>query len=603
MQGFLVNVSLTQSRGLLGSYIKPQRTRIILLTLGLFASLSLQLLNPQIIRYFIDTTQHAGTMPGAQRGLLVAAAIFIALGLTQHAVALVTLYLSEMVGWNATNALRADLTRHCLDLDMSFHKQHTPGELIQRVDGDVTALANFFSQLVIRVVGNLLLIVAVLLLLFREDWRLGLGLTLYSLITLVILGSLQQLGVSQWAGERQAHAEMLGFLEERMGGMEDIRASGAERYVMGRLESIMTDLLRKSRVAQLVSNLTFVATNFLLVTGYALGLGLGAYLYLHGGISIGTAYLIVFYIGMLADPLQNIREQVQDVQQATASIQRIQALFHTSSQLEQAGQGRLPTGALAVTLDHVSFAYGEQPSSVEEPRDEAQEHAVLHAISLSLQPGKVLGLLGRTGSGKTTLTRLLFRLYDPSHGELRLATTDLRDVASAELQARVGMVTQDVQLFAASIRDNLRFFNPRIGDDQIRRALAQLGLEQWVDALPAGLDTMLAGGGQGLSAGEAQLLAFTRVLLKDPGLVILDEASSRLDPVTEHLLEQAINNLLAGRTGIIIAHRLRTVQRADEILILDRGQVAEYGPREALANDPHSRFYSLLQTGLEEALV
>ncbi len=598
-----MNVSLTQSRGLLGSYIKPQRTRIILLTLGLFASLSLQLLNPQIIRYFIDTTQHAGTMPGAQRGLLVAAAIFIALGLTQHAVALVTLYLSEMVGWNATNALRADLTRHCLDLDMSFHKQHTPGELIQRVDGDVTALANFFSQLVIRVVGNLLLIVAVLLLLFREDWRLGLGLTLYSLITLVILGSLQQLGVSQWAGERQAHAEMLGFLEERMGGMEDIRASGAERYVMGRLESIMTDLLRKSRVAQLVSNLTFVATNFLLVTGYALGLGLGAYLYLHGGISIGTAYLIVFYIGMLADPLQNIREQVQDVQQATASIQRIQALFHTSSQLEQAGQGRLPTGALAVTLDHVSFAYGEQPSSVEEPRDEAQEHAVLHAISLSLQPGKVLGLLGRTGSGKTTLTRLLFRLYDPSHGELRLATTDLRDVASAELQARVGMVTQDVQLFAASIRDNLRFFNPRIGDDQIRRALAQLGLEQWVDALPAGLDTMLAGGGQGLSAGEAQLLAFTRVLLKDPGLVILDEASSRLDPVTEHLLEQAINNLLAGRTGIIIAHRLRTVQRADEILILDRGQVAEYGPREALANDPHSRFYSLLQTGLEEALV
>ncbi len=598
-----MNASLTQSRGLLGMYLKPQRSRISLLALGLFASLSLQLLNPQIIRYFIDTTQHAGTVPNAQRGLIIAAAIFIVLGLTQHALALATVYLSEAVGWQATNALRADLTRHCLDLDMSFHKQHTPGELIQRIDGDVTALANFFSQVVIRVVSNLLLIIAVLLLLFREDWRLGLGLTLYSLITLAILGSLQRLGVGQWGSERQAHAEMLSFLEERMGGMEDIRASGAERYIMGRLELIMTTLLHKSRAAQLVSNLTFVATNFLLVTGYALGLGLGAYLYLHGSVSIGTAYLIVFYIGMLADPLQNIREQVQDVQQATASIQRVQALFHTGSQLEQIGQRRLPPGALAVTLDHVSFAYAEHSSVKESGDEEVPEHPVLHDISLSLSPGKVLGLLGRTGSGKTTLTRLLFRLYDPSRGALRLNTIDLRDVASAELQARVGMVTQDVQLFQASIRDNLRFFNPRINDEQLRRALAELGLEQWVDALPAGLDTMLAGGGQGLSAGEAQLLAFTRVLLKDPGLVILDEASSRLDPLTEQLLEQAIDRLMAGRTGIIIAHRLRTVRRADEILILEHGQVVENGPRDVLTNDPHSRFYSLLQTGLEEALV
>jgi ATP-binding cassette subfamily B protein len=164
------------------------------------------------------------------------------------------------------------------------------------------------------------------------------------------------------------------------------------------------------------------------------------------------------------------------------------------------------------------------------------------------------------------------------------------------------MVTQDVQLFQASIRDNLAFFNRRIGDEQMHRALQQLGLWPWLQARPQGLDTRLAAGGQGLSAGEAQLLAFTRLFLRDPGLVILDEASARLDPLTENLLEQAVDRLFAGRTGIVIAHRLQTVQRADEILILEQGRVVEYGPRPRLAADPASRFYSLLQTGLEEAL-
>jgi ABC-type multidrug transport system fused ATPase/permease subunit len=164
------------------------------------------------------------------------------------------------------------------------------------------------------------------------------------------------------------------------------------------------------------------------------------------------------------------------------------------------------------------------------------------------------------------------------------------------------MVTQEVQLFAASVRDNLTFFRREIDDAKILAALEELGLDAWLRSLPAGLDTELEGGGKGLSAGEAQLLAFTRVLLRDPGLVILDEASSRLDPATERRLERAMGRLLAGRTGIIIAHRLQTVQRADEILILESGRVIEYGPRADLAADPDSRFYHLLQTGLAEVL-
>jgi ABC-type multidrug transport system fused ATPase/permease subunit len=243
------------------------------------------------------------------------------------------------------------------------------------------------------------------------------------------------------------------------------------------------------------------------------------------------------------------------------------------------------------------------PEEIQEPAGtpEATE-VVLDGISFSLQPGEVLGILGRTGSGKTTLSRLLFRLYDPVSGDITLDGVDLRRLPLRELRRRVGLVTQDVQLFQATVRDNLTFFDRTITDAQLMSVISKLHLSEWLQRLPQGLDTRLGAGAQGLSAGEAQLLAFTRLFLKDPGLVVLDEASSRLDPATEALLEQAVERMLAGRTGIIIAHRLRTVQRAAKILILEGGRVVEFGERLSLANNPDSRFARLLQTGLEEVL-
>jgi ABC-type multidrug transport system fused ATPase/permease subunit len=248
---------------------------------------------------------------------------------------------------------------------------------------------------------------------------------------------------------------------------------------------------------------------------------------------------------------------------------------------------------LSVAFANVSFGY---------PDDEPDD-LILHHLSFVLQPGRVLGLLGRTGSGKTTLIRLLFRLYDVSEGAICLGGNDVRHLPLQEVRRHVGMVTQNVQLFHASIRDNLTFFDHSIPDEMILRVLHDLGLKHWLDAQHQGLDTVLAASGGGLSAGEAQLLAFARVFLKDPGLVILDEASSRLDPVTEQLIEQAIDKLLHHRTAIIIAHRLGTVERADEILILENGRILEHAPRRQLATDTNSRFYQLLQTGIEEVLV
>ena len=609
-----MNLPLTHYRGLLGGYLKPQQGKVGLLAVLLFGSIGLQLLNPQVVRSFIDTTRSGGS----ERAVVVAAAAFIVIGLLQRAIALAAVYMSETVSWNATNRLRADLTRHLLRLDMPFHKQHTPGELIERVDGDVNDLANFFSQLVIQVLGNALLVAGILLLLFRESWRVGAGLGLYTVLTFLILGALQRRAVGSWGAARQAHAEQFGFLEERITGTEDVRANGGESYVLHRLYRLMRSTLLKERHAALIRSLTYFSTNFLSVMGYAVGLALGAYLYSRGHVTIGAAYVVVFYVGMLSAPLQAIREQIEDLQRATASINRVQELFATQRKVAEAPRTSVPPGTLGVEFQSVSFGYDDRlpaRSSVAED-EEAEESGVetvpvLHEVSFRLEPGQVLGLLGRTGSGKTTITRLLFRLYDPAAGAIRLSDVDIRDVTLADLRGRVGMVTQDVQLFQASVRDNLTFFNRRVDDERIVAVLRELGLGDWYESLPAGLDTKLGAGGQGLSAGEAQLLAFARVFLRDPGLVILDEASSRLDPATERLLERAVDRLLrpegtrgdARRTGIVIAHRLQTVQRADMIMILDAGRIVEYGPRLRLANDPGSHFFKLLQTGLEETLV
>jgi ATP-binding cassette subfamily B protein len=249
----------------------------------------------------------------------------------------------------------------------------------------------------------------------------------------------------------------------------------------------------------------------------------------------------------------------------------------------------LPSGPLSVEFGKVSFAYdGIEP--------------VLSDISFRLEPGEVLGLLGRTGSGKTTISRLLFRLHDPAVGSVRLGNVDLREVRVDAVRARVALVTQDVQLFHGTLRDNVTLFDRSIPDRRLCGVFAALGLDDWLAQLPNELDTPLGAGGRGLSAGEAQLVALARVFLKDPGVVVLDEASSRLDPHTEWMLERAITRLLQGRTGVVIAHRLATVQRADRILILEQGRVAEIGRRAELAADSRSRFARLLRIGMAEAL-
>ena len=577
---------------LLAKYLRPQRNRVILLAALIFGGIGLQLLSPQIVRGFIDTAQAFGANQQAEvtAALRRDGLLFLLVTLTAQVVRLSGAYVTEDVKWRATNWLRNDLSDHCMRLDMSFHNEFTPGAMIERVDGDVQELSEFMSQFVLRVLANALLLVGILILLYREQWQIGLAFTLYSVVMFTILIRTVKIGVPFWEAEREASSQMFGYIEEWLNGTEDIRASGGIEYVLDRLRRAIYSLFLATRKAFFAGMLTWGLSGMLFTVNLALALGIGAYFLQAGAITIGTVYLIMSYSNTLQRPIQQLSRQLQDLQAATASIGRIRELMALESAVPDAHDAvQLPTGPLRVEFDDVSFGY-----NASEP--------VLRHVDFTLAPGRVLGLLGRTGSGKTTITRLLFRLYDPQTGIIRLGEHNLRGAPLDSIRQRVGMVTQEVQLFQASVRDNLTFFNPAIDDEHILEALEVLGMGDWYRSLESGLDTRLDAGGRSLSAGQAQLLAFTRVFLKDPGLVILDEASSRLDPVTEYLIERAIDRLLHNRTGIIVAHRLATVQRADEIMILQDGQIIEHGNRIALAARSDSRFAQLLRTGMEEVL-
>lgn len=583
------NQSKTSYWQLLVTYMQPQKKAVALLSLLIISSISLQLINPQLVRRFLDAVETGRNL----QELLVTAGLFMGIAILAQAIKVAATYIGENIAWTATNHLRADLALHCLKLDMSFHKTHKPGELIERVDGDVNKLANFFSQLVIQLLSNLLLLAGVVALLWLVDWRVGLTITLIAAAGLFVLNRIKSFTVPRWERLREISSDLFGYLEEWLNGTEEIQTNRAAPYIMRRLVRLLRDRWRAKQQAMRLNQVVMALPIVVPTLAYMVAYLWGDRLFRNGVLTIGTVYLIFYYIDVIKTPLWSIQRQIQDLQQASASLNRISALFAKHPTISDGPIDTLPAGALGVRFDRVSFHY------------EDDETAVLTNINIHLRPGRILGLLGRTGSGKTTVTRLLYRFYDPTAGTISLGNEpliDLRQLQQQTLRQHIGIVTQDVQLFHATVRDNLTLFDAQVDDAQILDALTDLGLADWLSGLADGLDTRLQAA-ENLSAGEAQLLALARVFLANPGLVILDEASSRLDPATEQLIERALDKLLAGRTVIIIAHRLATVQRADEIMILENGRILEHNDRILLANDPTSRFYRLLQTGLAQGAV
>ena len=568
----------------LGTYLLPMWPRVALLLVLLIASVLLTLLLPQVIARFVDTASAALGRGGAGLGALGALTrlglSYIGIALAVQLMSAAVTYLGAVIGWSATNRLRLDLMTHLLSLDMKYHKERTPGEMIERIDGDVTALSNFFSQFAVRVFGAALLLTGSVIMFFREELWLGVGVLAFVALTLFGMNRVRRIGIEPTRQEREASARLFGFIEERLSGLDDVRSLGGGRYTLRKFLLVQGDFFRRVMKAGVDRTAVWQFSMVMFTLGYVGVISAAVGLYAAGAISVGTALLLYQYMSMVEEPIDQLTQQLQDVQKAGASLLRVSEILGLKSALPT-GRQLLPAGALALEVEDVSFAY-----------EGGEDAAVLSHLTFSLAAGRTLGLLGRTGSGKSSLTRLVSRLYDPTSGTLRLGGVATVDADLTSLRSRVAVVTQDVQLFQASVRDNLTFFDARIGDARVRQALAEVGLLAWAESLPDGLDTPLPAGS--LSAGEAQLLAFARVMLRDPGLIILDEPSSRLDPATEARLTAAMLRLLSGRSAIVIAHRLDTVARADDILVLGSGRILEFGAREVLARDPRSHYAKLL---------
>jgi ATP-binding cassette subfamily B protein len=575
---------------LLAATLRPEAMPMAGILAVLGGAMALRLALPLLLGRFADDA--IGGEPTS--ALTTLAVAYVAAALGSAALDLVVVWWSARVSWRAGNRLRERLAAHALRLEQAWHGRHSPGQLIERIDGDVEAMATFFAGMAVQIAGNVALIGGMLVVAAVIDPWTGLALAVTAFAGAGVMVRLRLAAVAAREAEREVNARLYGDLEERLGGLEDLRANGAGRYAVHRLLGHSHRWWHAARHASLRGDGAYAAAAVVFAVGTAATLATGILLQQRGVITVGAVLTLYRYADMMRHPLEEIAEQLKEFQKAMAGARRASTLLATDPAIADGpDDGRsLPAGPLAVDLDHVTFAYDP---------DDPEATPALRDVDLHLAPGTHLGLVGRTGSGKTTIGRLLTRIWDvptgAGAGAVRIGGVDVRDLTIDALRRRVAVVSQDVELFRASVRDNLTLFGARAAtDDRLHAVLAEVGLAGWLGALPDGLDTRL-GGGLGLSAGESQLLAFARAFLADPAVVVLDEASSRLDPETERRIASATEALLTGRTAVVIAHRLDTLDRVDEIAVVDHGSVVEHGRRVDLAADPTSRYARLRRVG------
>lgn len=565
---------------LLARHLGPQRGRILILAVIIFSAIGLQLLAPWLFGRFVRLIQ-------AQRTTADVALVgvqFVLTALTLQVVNVQAAALSARVAWEATNTLRLNLTAHVLHLDPAFHKAHTPGALLERVDADAGTLGNFFSRLTLDLLGNVLLVAGTILILLRIEWHVGLSTAVFVTLTLTLLLLMRGPARAGWLEVRRLETQFTGFVGETLQAREEIRTNGRGAFVMELFHRHLRAWLEQRYHYKLLFAVNWSLPVLLFAAGDAMAFLLSAHLHARGRIDAGTAVSIFFYVALLARPVEQIRAQLQNLQQVDASLSRIRALLQERPG-HQGGEAQLPEQPLPVTFRDVTFQYGDGPPA-------------LNGVSFHVPAGRTLAIVGRSGSGKTTIARLLFGLYVPQEGQIHLGEHPLQTVSVRALRSHVALVTQDVQLFSASVRDNVTLFDETVSVARVEQVLDEVGLSAWVTGLPDGLHSLIEPAS--LSAGQAQLLALARLQLTSPHLIILDEASSRLDRATETQVTAALQRVLHGKTVIIIAHRLSAITWADDLLMLGDGRTLEFGPVSALARDPRSAFYALSAAAREE---
>lgn len=573
--------SLREQLAFLWSHLGPQRKGVLLLALAVLGGAAVTLAGPVLLSRYIDALD-----AGVMGQVTLAAVLYLLTACALPLLSIAETWLANLVAWRSTNRLRVSLFRHCLHQDLDLVARHSPGALITRIDGDVELLGEFLSSFLVQLVTAFLTLAGVLVVLATVDWRLGGLLALFVIGCAGVLFGPRALSMRLWHAHRRASADEFGTAEEILSGADDLRTNGAVGWAVHAYQERGWATYRAFGRAQLLASGSWASAQFLYGTATAACLALATWLHDRHALTVGTIYLVVTYAGAIQTPMQAVSRQLQLLPTAGAALTRVRELLREVPRLTwPSAPTALPAAAPEVRFEAVDYGY-------------PGEGATLRGVSFRLAPGRRLGVVGRTGSGKTTLARLLLRFQDPDRGTVRLDGVDLRDVGRDDLRRAVGYVPQDVHLLHATVRDNLTLFDRSIDDSRLRDAVEGVGLGAWLAARPQGLDSVLAPGGRDLSAGQSQLLAAARAFLADPGLLVLDEASSRVDPASERRLQAAFDRLLRGRTAVVVAHRLSTLQEVDDILVMDEGRIVELGPRNQLERDATSRFSGLLRAGL-----
>jgi ATP-binding cassette, subfamily B, bacterial len=568
----------TSRRRALTALIRPDARRWALLAVLIAAASAGALAGPLIVRRIVDEATNGTTVGDVVR----LAVLFLVVAIATQVLNVVVVRSATVAAWRITNGLRLDITRHVLGLDHEFHRKHTPGELIQRVDGDVTNVSNFLSQVVPKVAGAAIMLSGMLAVLTVLDWPLGVGMLVYLGLSIGLVLSMRHRAVRESSDEMGTYAKLYGGIEERLTAVEDLRANGAENHAMWRFVEDSTEAITSAVRREAAFLRMWWALQIDVAIGLVGTLALSAALVSNGAITLGTAFLLIQYVHLMIRPLEELADQLEVIQKANGAMHRVVDLLAIEPTIIDRGATSPRPGPLSVSCRGVGFTY-----------DDVQP--ILHDVDVEVAEGCSVGVVGRTGSGKTTFSRLLLRLVEATDGCVALGGVPIADIPLAELRRRVALVPQEVELFEGTIRDNVTLFDPAPTDADVKQALRHAGLAALVDT---GIDRPLGSAGAGLSAGQAQLLALARVWLRDPDLVVLDEATARVDPETERRIAKAIGELMRGRTTFVIAHRLSTLDMVDEVIVFDHGRIAEHGDRTALVDDRDSHFRHLLELAL-----
>jgi ATP-binding cassette subfamily B protein len=538
-----------------------------------------RVITPVLVQQVID--RHIADGPVDLAGVLALAGVGMVLVLVSAWAARTTNQRLATASERALFGMRVRAFNHIHALSMAHHTEEQRGALVSRVTSDVETLGQFFRWGGLAWIINSALMLAALVAMVVYDWRLALVALATVLPLALVLRFMQRRVVVAWDAVRTRVGESLAAISESIQGAAVIRAYGVQAQAQRRVMRSVEQRRRAEVRAGTIGAIFFPSGELFGVLTTAAVLLVGMAIGPEGGLTAGTLVAFAFLVAIFLEPVAEFTEILDMTQQAVAGWKKVLDVLDTPVEVEDPKPGlALPSRALDIELDQVSFAYHGGPP-------------VLTEVSTTIPAGTRVAVVGATGSGKTTMAKLLIRLADPTAGTIRVAGVDLRRVSLASLRSSLVMVPQDGFLFDTSVAENVRMGRPEADDRQVRAAFDALELGAWVDGLPRGIRTRVGERGDYLTVGERQLVALARGYLADPGCLILDEATSAVDPATEVALRNAIARLTEGRTAITIAHRLATAEHADLILVLDRGRLVQQGTHGELLADPDGAYARL----------